>query len=121
MNLFLNVVQIENNYKKYLFQICVYLMYINATYYCEDAPNNVTGKLFYIRDFGSHIPQEIFLSNVARIFEKTFNANFGDIYKKEVAVIKLKSPKVIKILDRIKAAIIQKAKTRTISVNKKIL
>lgn len=50
--------------------------------------------------------KEIFLSDIARIFEKIF----GDIYKKEIAVIKRKPTKVIEFLDRLKAAIIQKSK-----------
>lgn len=54
--------------------------------------------------------KEIFLSDVARIFEKMFNVNFGDIYKKEVAVIKRKPTKVTEFLDRLKTAIIQKSK-----------
>lgn len=39
--------------------------------------------------------KEIFLSDIARIFEKMFNVNLGDIYKKEIAVIKRKPTKVI--------------------------
>lgn len=54
--------------------------------------------------------KEIFLSDVARIFEKMFNVNFGDIYKKEIAVIKRKPIKITEFLDRLKAAIIQKSK-----------
>ncbi|WP_196245470.1 RteC domain-containing protein, partial [Bacteroides fragilis] len=46
----------------------------------------------------------------ARIFEKMFNVNFGDIYKKEIAVIKRKPIKITEFLDRLKAAIIQKSK-----------
>ena len=44
------------------------------------------------------------------IFEKMFNINFGDIYKKESAVIKRKPMKITEFLDRLKAAIIQKSK-----------
>ena len=47
---------------------------------------------------------------IARIFEKMFNINFGDIYKKESAVIKRKPMKTTEFLDRLKAAIIQKSK-----------
>lgn len=53
--------------------------------------------------------KEIFLSDVARIFEKMFNITFGDIYKKEIAVIKRKPIKIVDFLDRLKAAIIQKS------------
>ena len=45
-----------------------------------------------------------------RIFEKMFNVNLGDIYKKEEAVIKRKPIKITEFLDRLKAAIIQKSK-----------
>ena len=54
--------------------------------------------------------KEIFLSDIARIFEKMFNITFGDIYKKEIAVIKRKPAKIAEFLDRLKAAIIQKCK-----------
>ena len=44
--------------------------------------------IFYIKDGIVRIDnKDIFLSDVARIFEKMFNINFGDIYKKEIAVI----------------------------------
>ena len=39
-----------------------------------------------------------------------FNINFGDIYKKESAVIKRKPMKITEFLDRLKAVIIQKSK-----------
>lgn len=40
--------------------------------------------IFYIKDGIVRIDnKDIFLSDVARIFEKMFNINFGDIYKKE--------------------------------------
>ncbi len=67
--------------------------------------------IFYISDGVIRIDhKEIFLSDVARIFEKMFNINFGDIYKKESAVIKRKPMKITEFLDRLKAAIIQKSK-----------
>lgn len=67
--------------------------------------------LFYVTDGLVRIDhKEIFLSDVARIFEKMFNVNFGDIYKKEIAVIKRKPIKITEFLDRLKAAIIQKSK-----------
>lgn len=53
--------------------------------------------------------KEIFLSDVARIFEKMFNVTFGDIYKKEIAVIKRKPAKIVDFLDRLKAEIIKKS------------
>lgn len=67
--------------------------------------------LFYVSDGLVRIDhKEIFLSDIARIFEKMFNVNFGDIYKKEVAVIKRKPTNVTEFLDRLKAAIIKKSK-----------
>jgi len=54
--------------------------------------------------------KELFLTDVARIFEKMFNISLGDIHKKEEAVIKRKSIKITEFLDRLKAAIIQKSK-----------
>ena len=54
--------------------------------------------IFYISDGVIRIDhKEIFLSDVARIFEKMFNINFGDIYKKESAVIKRKPMKTTRI------------------------
>lgn len=54
--------------------------------------------------------KELHLIDVTRIFEKMFNVNLGDIYKKEEAVIKRKPMKITDFLDRLKAAIIQKSK-----------
>lgn len=54
--------------------------------------------------------KELFLTDVARIFEKMFNINFGDIHKKEEAVIKRKPAKITEFLDRLKIAIKQKSK-----------
>lgn len=53
--------------------------------------------------------RELHLIDVTRIFERIFNANLGDIYKKEEAVIKRKPQKLTEFLDRLKAAIIQKS------------
>lgn len=53
--------------------------------------------------------KELYLSDVTRLFEKMFNVNLGDIYKKEEAVIKRKPMKITEFLDRLKAAIIQKS------------
>ena len=67
--------------------------------------------IFYIADGIVRVDhKEIFLSDVARVFEKVFNVNLGDIYKKEISVIKRKPTKITEFLDRLKAAIIQKSK-----------
>ena len=54
--------------------------------------------------------KDIFLSDIARTFERMFNVSFGNIYKKEIAVIKRKPTKITEFLDRLKTAIIQKSK-----------
>ena len=54
--------------------------------------------------------KELYLIDVTRLFERMFNVNLGDIYKKEEAVIKRKPHKITEFLDRLKAAIIQKSK-----------
>ena len=54
--------------------------------------------------------KELYLTDVTRLFEKMFNVNLGDIYKKEEAVIKRKPIKITEFLDRLKDAIIQKSK-----------
>lgn len=54
--------------------------------------------------------KDIFLSDISRIFEKMFNISFGDIYKKEISVIKRKPTKITDFLDRLKLAIIKKSK-----------
>ena len=67
--------------------------------------------IFYIKDGIIRIDnKDIFLSDISRIFEKMFNINFGDIYKKEIAVIKRKPTKITDFLDRLKLAIIKKSK-----------
>lgn len=53
--------------------------------------------------------KELYLTDVTRLFEKMFNVNLGDIYKKEEAVIKRKPAKITEFLDRLKAVIIQKS------------
>lgn len=53
--------------------------------------------------------RELHLIDVTRVFERIFNVNLGDIYKKEEAVIKRKPQKLTEFLDRLKAAIIQKS------------
>lgn len=53
--------------------------------------------------------RELYLTDVTRLFEKMFNVNLGDIYKKEEAVIKRKPTKITDFLDRLKTVIIQKS------------
>lgn len=66
---------------------------------------------FYLLDGLLRIDnKELHLIDITRIFEKMFNVNLGDIYKKEEAVIKRKPIKITEFLDRLKAAIIQKSK-----------
>lgn len=66
---------------------------------------------FYIMDGVQRIDnKELHLVDVTRLFEKIFNINMGDIYKKEEAVIKRKPNKITEFLDRLKAVIIQKSK-----------
>ena len=66
---------------------------------------------FYLLDGLLRIDnKELHLIDITRIFEKMFNVNLGDIYKKEEAVIKHKPIKITEFLDRLKAAIIQKSK-----------
>jgi hypothetical protein len=54
--------------------------------------------------------KELYLTDVTRLFEKMFNVNLGDIYKKEEAVIKRKPQKLTEFLDRLKAVIIQESR-----------
>lgn len=66
---------------------------------------------FYLLDGLLRIDnKELHLIDITRIFEKMFNVNLGDIYKKEEAVIKRKSIKITEFLDRLKVAIIKKSK-----------
>lgn len=66
---------------------------------------------FYLTDGLLRIDnKELHLIDVTRIFEKIFNVNLGDIYKKEEAVIKRKPVKITEFLDRLKVTIIQKSK-----------
>lgn len=66
---------------------------------------------FYLVDGVLRIDnKELHLIDVTRIFEKMFNVNLGDIYKKEEAVIKRKPTKITEFLEKLKAAIIQKSK-----------
>ncbi|MDR3056957.1 MAG: RteC domain-containing protein [Prevotella sp.] len=66
---------------------------------------------FYLIDGLQRVDnKELHLIDVTRLFEKIFNINLGDIYKKEEAVIKRKPNKITEFLDRLKAVIIQKSK-----------
>lgn len=65
---------------------------------------------FYITDGIQRVDnKELHLIDVTRLFEKMFNVNLGDIYKKEEAVIKRRPPKLTEFLDRLKVVIIQKS------------
>lgn len=67
---------------------------------------------FYIMDGIQRIDnKELHLIDVTRLFEKMFNVNLGDIYKKEEAVIKRRPIKITEFLDKLKAVIIQKSKS----------
>ena len=67
--------------------------------------------IYYIKDGVIRIENKnILLSDKSRSFEKMFNISFGDIYKKEIAVIKRKPTKITDFLDRLKLAIIKKSK-----------
>lgn len=54
--------------------------------------------------------KEIFFSEFAHTFEKLLNIDFGDVYKKEISVIRRKPNKKTEFLDRLKAIIFQKSK-----------
>ena len=65
----------------------------------------------YIKDGIYRIDKrDVYFSDITRIFEQIFNVSFGDIYKKEIAVIKRKPTKITEFLDQLKAVIIQKSK-----------
>ena len=66
---------------------------------------------FYLPDGIQRVDnKELHLTDVTRLFEKMFNINLGDIYKKEEAVIKRKPIKITEFLDRLRTTIIQKSK-----------
>ena len=66
---------------------------------------------FYLRNGLQCIDnKELHLIDITRLFEKMFNVNLGDIYKKEEAVIKRKPIKNTEFLERLKSAIIQKSR-----------
>lgn len=70
----------------------------------------LTCGFFYLIDGVHRIDnKEVHLVDVSRLFERMFNINMGDIYKKEEAVIKRKPMKITEFLDRLKAVIIQKS------------
>ena len=54
--------------------------------------------------------KEVFFSDFAYTFAKCLNVDFGDIYKKEISVIRRKPNKKTEFLDRLKASIFQKSK-----------
>ncbi|KAA6335984.1 hypothetical protein EZS27_015821 [termite gut metagenome] len=68
------------------------------------------GFFYHINGLQRIDNKELYLTDVTRLFEKMFNINLGDIYKKEKAVIKRKPTKITEFLDRLKAAIIRKSK-----------
>jgi len=71
---------------------------------------------FYLRDGIQRVDnKELHLIDVTRLFEKMFNVNLGDIYKKEEDVIKRKPQKVTEFLDRLRTVIIQKSKDKGFS------
>ena len=66
---------------------------------------------FYLKNGLQRIDnKELHLIDITRLFEKMFNVNLGDIYKKEEAVIKRKPIKNTEFLERLKSAIIQKSR-----------
>lgn len=68
---------------------------------------------FYLTDGIQRVDnKELHLIDVTRLFEKMFNVNLGDIYKKEEAVIKRKSSKITEFSDRLRAVIIQESKDK---------
>jgi len=54
--------------------------------------------------------KEVFFSDFAHAFAKFFNMDFGDVYKKEISVIRRKPNKKTEFLDRLKDSIFQKSK-----------
>ena len=54
--------------------------------------------------------KEVFFSDFAHLFGKFLNVDFGDVYKKEISVIRRKPNKKTEFLDRLKASIFQKSK-----------
>lgn len=54
--------------------------------------------------------KEVFFSDFAHLFGKFLNVDFGDVYKKEISVIRRKPNKKTEFLDRLKASIFAKSK-----------
>ncbi|ERI88855.1 hypothetical protein HMPREF1981_00240 [Bacteroides pyogenes F0041] len=54
--------------------------------------------------------KEVFFSDFVQTFSKVLNIDFGDIYKKEISVIRRRPNKKTEFLDRLKASIFQKSK-----------
>lgn len=54
--------------------------------------------------------KEVFFSDFAYTFGKFLNVDFGDIYKKEISVIRRKPNKKTEFLDRLKASVLKKSK-----------
>lgn len=54
--------------------------------------------------------KEIYFNDFIHAFEKLFNVEIKDIYKKEISVIKRRPAKMTEFLDRMKDAIIQKSR-----------
>lgn len=54
--------------------------------------------------------KEIYLNDFVHAFEKIFNVEIKDIYKKESSVVKRKPAKIADFLDRMKEALIKKSK-----------
>lgn len=55
--------------------------------------------------------KEVFFSDFVYTFAKFLNVDFGDIYKKEISVIRRKPNKKTEFLDRLKASVFQKSKS----------
>lgn len=54
--------------------------------------------------------KEVFFSDFAYTFGKLLNVDFGDIYKKEISVIRRKPNKKTEFLDRLKTSVLKKSK-----------
>jgi len=71
----------------------------------------VVSGFFNIEDAVYRIDRkEVFFSEFAHTFGKIFNVEFGDVYKKEISVIRRKANKITEFLDRLKASINKKSK-----------
>lgn len=71
----------------------------------------VVSGLFNIKHAIQRIDhKEVFFSDFAHAFAKFLNVDFGDVYKKEISVIRRKPNKKTEFLDRLKTSISQKSK-----------